>query len=449
MPARGATAPLPCPAGPVPRALASPHAAPHVLDATMFWSSQATGGVRRVLCAKRQHLIAAGWRHTLLVPDLAGDPVLLAASAQDAGQVLCCGGLRLPRSGGYRFVLDRAGAVQRMVQARPDVIEAADPYVLGWGAREAAQRLGIPAVAFCHSHLPALLERWAHATLGRHAARWAAQRARRYLVALYGGFDAVLAPSPALVAQLQDWGLPQADYQPLGVDGRIFRPAAHPQTCARWLKQALGVHADTRLLLYCGRFAPEKRLPLLAAAVRALGPGHLLVCVGAGPCVPEGPQVRVLPPEREPARLAQLMASCDAFVHAGDQETFGLAALEAMACGVPVVLCDQAGLGELGADLALTVRGDRPGVWAEAMRAALDAPDPARRQRALARARALDWTAVTALMRQRYAALLQGRRPAEAAPAPAPATDQDRPPSSASLDEAAPPSAAAYSLRRL
>jgi alpha-1,6-mannosyltransferase len=42
-----------------------------------------------------------------------------------------------------------------------------------------------------------------------------------------------------------------------------------------------------------------------------------------------------------------MLASCDAFVHAGDQETFGLAALEAMACGLPVVGIDQAGVAEI------------------------------------------------------------------------------------------------------
>lgn len=36
-------------------------------------------------------------------------------------------------------------------------------------------------------------------------------------------------------------------------------------------------------------------------------------------------------------QVAQLMASADALLHAGDQETFGLVVLEAMACGIPVV----------------------------------------------------------------------------------------------------------------
>jgi alpha-1,6-mannosyltransferase len=45
--------------------------------------------------------------------------------------------------------------------------------------------------------------------------------------------------------------------------------------------------------------------------------------------------------------LARLMASCDAFVHAGDQETFGLVILEAMACGIPVVGITTGAVGEL------------------------------------------------------------------------------------------------------
>jgi alpha-1,6-mannosyltransferase len=53
-----------------------------------------------------------------------------------------------------------------------------------------------------------------------------------------------------------------------------------------------------------------------------------------------------LPYEKDPGRLAALLASCDAFVHANDSEPFGLVVLEAMACGLPVVGVAAGGVGE-------------------------------------------------------------------------------------------------------
>lgn len=41
------------------------------------------------------------------------------------------------------------------------------------------------------------------------------------------------------------------------------------------------------------------------------------------------------------------MVSVDVFMHAGDQETFGLVTLEATASGMPVVACAAGRLGEL------------------------------------------------------------------------------------------------------
>ncbi len=46
-------------------------------------------------------------------------------------------------------------------------------------------------------------------------------------------------------------------------------------------------------------------------------------------------------------QLARILASSDAFVHAGDQETFGLIVLEAMACGLPAVAVRAGALEEL------------------------------------------------------------------------------------------------------
>ncbi|MEO7773358.1 MAG: glycosyltransferase, partial [Steroidobacteraceae bacterium] len=47
--------------------------------------------------------------------------------------------------------------------------------------------------------------------------------------------------------------------------------------------------------------------------------------------------ITVMPYRRDSHELAQWLASCDALVHAGTRETFGLVILEAMSCGRPVV----------------------------------------------------------------------------------------------------------------
>jgi alpha-1,6-mannosyltransferase len=147
-----------------------------------------------------------------------------------------------------------------------------------------------------------------------------------------------------MAARLASWGVDGACYQPLGVDLDVF----HPDRRSDALRQTLGVAPGTRLLVYAGRFAPEKNLDVLADAMRLLGSRYVCLLVGAG-TPPRGlpGNVRVLGYQRSRVELAELIASCEVFVHPGDQETFGLAALEAMACGVPVVGADAAGIAEL------------------------------------------------------------------------------------------------------
>lgn len=370
---------------------------PHLLDVSMFWSP--VGGVRRVLTAKHERLRALGWRHSIIAP-----------GAQGPGMA-DCGGLTLPGSGGQRMVLARGRALRQMAFIAPDLIESADPYTLAWASLAAAEQLRVPAVAFCHSNLPALAAR----TLGgRGAERWA----RRYLVGLYRHFDVVMAPSSGLAQRLQGWGVPRVSVQPLGVDCSVFTPCARD---AAWRTQLCLDHRldpATRLLVYTGRFAPEKHLQLLADAVALLGRGHALIAIGNGPARPAGDRVLVLPPEHDSRQLARMVASCDAYVHAGDQETFGLGALEAMACGTPVVAAAAAGLGELVAGAGLLVDRPRAGCWAEAMEASLSGSHTALRRAALLRAQERDWPRVLAQMTRRYAALI-GRQAATAAPATA------------------------------
>jgi alpha-1,6-mannosyltransferase len=386
---------------------------PHLVDASAFWNP--SGGVHRVLSARHAMLPGLGWRHTVLAP-----------GAQGSGHV-DCGGLHLPGTGGYSLPLGRHRLARRIETLAPDLIEVADPYTLAWATLDAGARLDVPTVAFCHSNLPAMAARLLGGAQGLRTRRgvWAARRARQYLADLYSRFDLVLAPSGTMVRRLRQWGVQQAQHQPLGVDCDTFSPQAADPVLRRRIVRHLGVSSDTRLLLYTGRFAPEKNLDVLADAVDLLGPGHLLVAVGAGPRPPCGRRVRVLPPVTQARHLARLLANGDVYVHAGDQETFGLGALEAMACGLPVVLSAADGLGELAARGGLAVAGRNPRDWADTLAFALSASLDTLCAQALAHARAHDWRLVVQQMAQRYQDAVEQaklpRPPAQpAVPAPPP-----------------------------
>lgn len=371
---------------------------PHLVDTTMFWSSSG-GGVRRYLLAKQAWLCARrSWRQTIVAPGASGP-----------GYVNCKG-VPLPFSGGYRVPLSRSAAARLIGAQSPDLIEAGDPYRLAWAAVDAAQRLGVPAVHFCHSNIGALAARMA-AGMGLPA-RWARREAQRYFAHMCSAFDLVLAPSRALADELQALGIERVHHQPLGVDTAVFHPR---ERSIEW-RRSLGLPDDARLLLYAGRFAAEKNLPLLVQAIGRLGPRCVLLAMGSGPMPPRGAQVRVLAHEPDPRLLARTMASVDAFVHAGDQETFGLSVLEAMACGTPVVVRNEGGLAELASDGAgIAVDSAHPEAWAEAIAAAFTPARSALAQAGRLRALSHDWNVVLPLLFERYEHVLR-RQPAHTCP---------------------------------
>jgi alpha-1,6-mannosyltransferase len=243
--------------------------------------------------------------------------------------------------------------------------------------------------------------------------RWAERNARAYLADLYARFDLVRAPSRSRTRQLHDWGVWQAVRQPLGVDCSVFSPRAYDASWRARLEQQLGLAHGVRLFVYVGSFGADKNLAMLADAVQRLGPAHALLAVGSGPCPPVGAHVRLLPAQDDPQSLARLLASCDVFVHAGDHETFGLSALEAMACGTPLVVSHAGGHSELVEGAALTVSSRSAEQWAEAMAATLADPHSSLSWTALERARAYDWPQIVVQLAGRYRQAIRAVRPVE------------------------------------
>lgn len=361
---------------------------PHLMDVTMFWSPH-SGGIRRYIQAKRDWVRGVpdgAWHHTLAVP--------VAPETADVS----LGGVRLPGTGGYRVPLGAHRLVQGLIDIAPDVVEIGDPFTTSGPAIRAANRMGIPVVAFCHANMVAMAQRW--------GGPWAADQARRHLCKIYKQCDLLLAPSPSMVSQLQNWGLAQAELQLLGVDTEVFCPERRDP---RW-RQEMGVAPDDIVLLYAGRFAPEKNLSTLARAVDLMGAPYRLVCVGDGPLKPRGERVQLAPFTNDRLALARAMASSDLLVHAGDQETFGLSVLEAMACGTPVVARASAGLLQLvDTHVGQLVNGPEAHEFARAIADTAQREPTMLRHEARARALRYSWHTVLPGLFRRYEALLQNK----------------------------------------
>ncbi|PKW26642.1 D-inositol-3-phosphate glycosyltransferase [Phycicoccus duodecadis] len=168
-----------------------------------------------------------------------------------------------------------------------------------------------------------------------------------------------------------------------GVDLTTFAPGS--QAAARAL---LGVPADAVLLLFVGRIQPLKGPDVLVRAAAELVRRHpglrdrLVVGVlggasGSGARTPMGlddlaarlgiaENVRFVPPVDRPT-LAQWYRAADVLAVPSHSESFGLVAVEAQACGTPVVAADVGGLPIAVGEAGLLVDGHDTADWATAL----------------------------------------------------------------------------------
>jgi alpha-1,6-mannosyltransferase len=371
----------------------------HLVDITMFYAAEG-GGVSTYLNAKAHWLARRSHvQHTILSPNVetCGDAVPALVRIPAAS---------LPGFHGFRMPLSVSGPARLLEAAGPDLVEAGDAGHCAWAALRMRKRYDIPAVAFYHSDLPRLVR----PRLGR----WIARGTCRYLVNLYRQFDLVMAPSRVMVEQLEEIGVRGAVHQPLGIDASVFHPDRRDES----LREQLGLDPGTRLLIYAGRFTPEKKLHVLVEAVRKLGGRYHLVLVGGGGVLPLADNVTIIPFKRDQRQLARLLASCDMLVHPGDCETFGLIVLEAMACGLPVVGTRRGGVAELiDRETGILAEPDN----ADSLAGAIEAiyyRDMARMGQAARRkaAERYDWNEILPQVLGRYDTLLGGYRPIQRAP---------------------------------
>lgn len=342
-----------------------------------------SGGIRVVMEALGAGYVAAGHERVVVVPG----PQPGESVDPDGTVRVTLAGVPLPASGGYRLLLGRKAVATTLTALRPDALEVSDRFSLAWTAPWARER-GIAATIIVHERLDHSLATWGRF---RPVTDRVAQLADRRLGRSFG----VVVPSRFAA---QPFPAGSTRVVPWGVDLDRFHPRLRVPSLS-------GDHAR---LIMVGRLSKEKRPELGIQTLRELlsqGVRCQLDVLGDGPervalqRAARGLPVRFLG-HLSRAQVAHHLAAADVALAPCPAEAFGLAALEALASGTPLVVPTAGALPEL-----LALPAGQPGLtpagaaaspqrlaFAFAVRRLLSIDEAQRREAARRRALGYPWS---------------------------------------------------------
>jgi alpha-1,6-mannosyltransferase len=302
--------------------------------------------------------------------------VLVVPGEKDESEdVGSCGRIYRVRSGlaplnrEYRMIdpltyLGRGSRLRQILRAeRPDLVEVCDKYTLNYFA--GMLRVGMMGDIGCRPLVVGLscerMDDNVRAYLG-----W--NRAAHHLVHFYmkwlyfSLFDHHLATSHYTAEELRPASLGHPIrrgvwVRPMGVDCRGLSPTRRSSLARCALRERTTGSDRAVLLLYVGRLVPEKNLELLLDTLSVLRQQRqrdwrlMVVGDGIGRDQFLSKSAHRLPDcvtwlghVRDRNELAHIYANCDVFLHPNPREPFGIAPLEAMASGLPLVAPNRGGV---------------------------------------------------------------------------------------------------------
>lgn len=203
--------------------------------------------------------------------------------------------------------------------------------------------------------------------------------------------DAFVANSAEVAAEYSRHGVPPERIRriPHGVDTGRFRPASPRERAL--LRRRLGISPDAAVAVYVGRLVSYKGLPMLIDVwerVIAERPGALLILVGsgaAGTAYDCESELRRAVADRglgqtvhfagRVGRVEDYLRASDLFVFPSVRDTFAIALVEAMSCGLPAVIVPRGGPGEIVTPGHDGLAASTPDQFQRALMRLLDDPD--------------------------------------------------------------------------
>jgi glycosyltransferase involved in cell wall biosynthesis len=295
----------------------------------------------------------------------------------------------------------------QLIKARPGfdlvLVTQMSPHALGPAFASYLRRLPIVLRPIEHGEMSGEVSSrmLARARLGRELIRMVLDHSRRWA---YRRSTSLIIISNGLAQEARESGMPPDTLVsiPNAVDTTRFRPPAAGERVS--LRHALGLQADAEVVVWTGRLVRRKGLETLAEAWADVGrkrPKALLLILGTGPgafhpndaeaalrstIAARGLQASIMMTGAVQA-VERYLQAADLFVFTSEQEGFGNALVEAMACGLSVVTSRIDGAAELVRDghegLKFAV-GDA-GQLCRCITSLLDDPDARRRMGAAAR----------------------------------------------------------------
>lgn len=290
-------------------------------------------GIVSILCLMLQRLQEKG--HQVLLFGPPGGPAEYAGA-----EIVGVGGPRLPMYPELRINIPRKRVWERVQAFQPDLVHVVSPFFLGPFGLSYGRRLNVPIVASYHTNVPHYVRHYS-GPLSRFiepASWW-------YLRLLHNQAHLNLCPSTTTLRDLRDHGFSRVRWWKRGIDTKLFTPGPRDMAVRERLSDG---HPEDFLILNVGRQSPEKQLETMRDPIFQLK-GVRLALVGNGPAHEQLKAHYRNTPTTFPGymRGEELVAAyraADMFLFPSTTETFGLVALEAMACNIPVVAARAGGV---------------------------------------------------------------------------------------------------------
>ncbi|MHB9878498.1 glycosyltransferase [Pacificimonas sp. ICDLI1SI03] len=319
-------------------------------DVCEFYSPDG-GGVKTYVNARWRAAAAAGHHVSVIAPSHRDH-----VTPCEGGELVEVKAPRHPVDPRYHIFWSAAPVHAALDRVSPDIIEASSPWRGAWLVASYPGRM--PKTMFMHEEpvmkwAYGIFDRWfERATIDSRVVPWF----WRHLKRLYGHFDQLVCAAPSVAARLQQAGIPNTATIPMGVEDGIFSAANRDEALRARLLSSMKLPPDALLLIAIGRMTAEKRWPvIIGAALKAAQ--HLplgLVALGGGHAnarvtrlIGQTPHILLQPPIPDRSEYARFIASADALLHASNAETFGLAAAEALASGLPLIAPDEGAVVDL------------------------------------------------------------------------------------------------------